>query len=155
MQCTTYTLHLCFRELPWVEEENDRVQNMELLLQQRCCLCHGSPLCSIPVERTGANASLSSNAVQKYPMCDVHCGFATIMYKGNHSMTVGLLHSCVLRKMTPRFPHRKHQNHVIAREPRSCLPPAEAQMPAPISWEVPPRPGFGSPFSHLSSPTAP
>ena len=126
---------------------------MEFLLQQRCCLCHCIPLCFIPVERTGGPMCHGHHAVQKYPVCDVHCGFATIMHKGNHSMTLGLLHSCVLRKMTPGFPHGKHQNHVIAREPRSCLPPAEAQMPAPVSREVPPHPAFRSPFSLLSSPT--
>ena len=129
----SYMLQLCFGELTWVEEENDRAQ------------IHGvsSPATVLPLPLHPSLLHSSGedwgptchchHTVQKYPMCDVHCGFATIMCKGNHSMTVGLLLSCVLRKITPRFPHRKHQDHVIAREPRSCLPPAEAQMPAPVS----------------------
>ena len=148
-----YMLELCFRELTWVEEEKDRAQTHGVSFPATVLPL---PLCPSSLHSSGEDwepMCHGHHAVQKYPVCDVHCGFATIMYKGNHSMTVGLLHSCVLRKMTPGFPHRKHQNHVIPRGPRSCLPPAEAQMPAPVSREVPPHPAFRSPFSLLSSPT--
>lgn len=86
------------RELPWVEEENDSVANTWSFFSSNGAASATAASLPIPVERTGGQLSLSSNAVQKYPMCDVHCGFATIMYKGNHSMTVGLPTSA--QKMT-------------------------------------------------------
>lgn len=89
-------------------------------------------LCSIPVESTEGThyatvpIMLCKNILRVISTVDLQSSC-----KRKPQPKTGLLYSYVLRKMAPRSPHRKNQNLMIAREPMSCVPPANAERPAP------------------------